>query len=83
MSNRISWVSLVLALVMLLSSGMMVSAQDNDVHLPLISNEAEPPLGPLAPEAKPHPRRTQPYPKATCPSLSWMPSPSPPIRATS
>jgi len=55
MSNRISWVSLVLAVAMLLSSGMTVSAQDNDVHLPLISNEAEPPLGPLAPQAKPHP----------------------------
>ena len=56
MSNRISWVSLVLALVMLLSSGMTVSAQDNDVHLPLISNEAEPRTA--GAEAKPHPRRT-------------------------
>ena len=81
MSNRISWVSLVLALVMLLSSGMTVSAQDNDVHLPLISNEAEPPLGPLAPG--PNRRSGRNLAKATCPSLSWMPSPSPPIRATS
>ncbi len=55
MSNRISWVSLVLAAAMLLSSGVTASAQDNDVHLPLLSNEAEPLLGPMQPQAKPQP----------------------------
>ena len=57
-SKRMSWLSLVLALAMLLSSTAVVSAQGgNDVHLPFVSNGADPLVGPMEPRptARPMP----------------------------